>query len=391
MGFFSGRVTALKYRVIGSAPTIFAEEHLDNLSNNQAGKGKIASPDGIEVGWTAGDHILDTDFTPGKNIINDMLFFGIRIDSDKLPNDLLKAYYHTDLRALSRNNPSGIPSGKQKREAKESARDRLQLEARDGRYKRRKIIEMVWDRLANEIYYGTTALTHADQMVTLFHKTFGLDLEPISAGVKAFMFAEANQRSRNVEDAQPSSFVPGLTPNDIAWILDETSRDYLGNEFILWLWYTVDQIEDTIKVFDQSEISIMLARTLTLECPRGQTGSETIKSEGPTRLPEARRAIQAGKWPRKIGLTLARQDQIYEFTLNAETLAISGAKLPAPTETQEALRLQERADSIRHLLETLDLLFHQFGEIRFSSEWPKELVRMQKWLMREDHRLGASA
>ena len=69
----------------------------------------------------------------------------------------------------------------------------------------------------------------------------------------------------------------------------------------------------------------MLARTLTLECPRGQTGKETIPSDGPTRLPEARRAIQAGKLPRKAGLILVRHDNQYELTLQAETLAVSGA------------------------------------------------------------------
>ena len=68
----------------------------------------------------------------------------------------------------------------------------------------------------------------------------------------------------------------------------------------------------------------MLARTLTLECPRGQTGSESITSDGPTRLPEARRAIQAGKLPRKAGLTLVRHEQQYELTLQAETLAVGG-------------------------------------------------------------------
>src|SRR5207253_5847316 len=89
---------------------------------------------------------------------------------------------------------------------------------------------------------------------------------------------------------------------------------------------------DTIKAADDSEITILLSRTLTLECPRGQTGHETITSEGPTRLPEARRAIQAGKLPRKVGVTLVRHDQQYDLTLQAETLAVGSAKMPAPEE-----------------------------------------------------------
>ena len=38
------------------------------------------------------------------------------------------------------------------------------------------------------------------------------------------------------------------------------------------------------------------------------------------------------------------------------------------------------------LIETLDLIFDAFGQVRFSGEWPKELAKMQKWLSREEKR-----
>src|ERR1700694_394993 len=122
----------------------------------------------------------------------------------------------------------------------------------------------------------------------------------------------------------------------------------------------------------------MLARTLVLECPRGQSGSETIRSEAPTKLPEARRAIQAGKLPRQAGMILVRHDQQYEFTLQAETLAVSGAKLPADEEGEERVRLEERVGQLRHLIETVDLLYGTFLKRRLGTDWPKELVRMQQ-------------
>jgi hypothetical protein len=96
------------------------------------------------------------------------------------------------------------------------------------------------------------------------------------------------------------------------------------------------------------------------------------------------RAIQAGKLPRKAGLTLVRHDRQYEVTLQAETLAVSGARLPAPEEAEERARLEERVTLLRHLIETLDLLYDSFGKVRFGENWPKELARMQKWLQREE-------
>jgi hypothetical protein len=121
-----------------------------------------------------------------------------------------------------------------------------------------------------------------------------------------------------------------------------------------------------------------------LECPRGQTGRQSISSDGPTRLPEARRAIQSGKLPRKVGLTIVRHDHQYELTLQAETLAVSGARLPAPEASDERARLEERITQLRHLLETLDLLYDVFNAKRAGDQWSKELSKMQKWLAREE-------
>ena len=388
MGFFSGRVTFLRFKVNGRAPKLFGEEHLDRLADRQAGRQRIASADGVETGWTAGEHVLDTDFQLAKNIINDTLAFDLRVDVDKIPADLLRAYYAVELKALTKNNPSGFPSARQKREAKETARDRLEQEAKDGRYRKRRCYPVLWDRLSNEVLFGATSITQVDRLCSLFEQTFGVEIDCVTAGRRAYHLAEVNASTRMVDDSAPSAFVPGVTPADVAWIADESSRDFIGNEFLLWLWYHTDAESDTVKLADDSEVSIMLARTLTLECPRGQTGHETITSEGPTRLPETRRAIQAGKLPRKVGLTLVRHSEQYELTLHAETLAVSGGKLPPPDEsiTEPRAKLDERANQLRNLVETLDLLYDAFGQKRFGKEWETELLGIQKWLKREDRR-----
>jgi hypothetical protein len=383
MGFLSGRATFARYRVAGRAPRMFTEDHLARLAEHAAGRQRMITSDGVEAGWSAGEHILDTQFDLAKNIVNDFLCFSLRIDTVKLPTDLLRAYYAIDLAALAKHNPSGQPSARQKREAKESARDRLEQEAKDGRYTKRKAIEVVWDRKSNELLFGTTSVSNIDRLMVHFKNTFGHGIEAVTAGNRAYALAELHNRTRNVDDASPSPFIPGLSPTDVAWILDEASRDFIGNEFLLWLWYQCDDESADFKLLDGSVATVFLARTLTLECPRGQTGYETITHEGPTRLPEAMRAIQSGKMPRKCGLTVVRHDVQYEFTLHAESLAVSGAKIPVPEDEDDRARLEARAQQIRDLIETLDLLFDAFGQVRFSSEWAKELAKMQRWLGRE--------
>jgi hypothetical protein len=385
MPFFTGGATFARFKVLGPAPRAWTPEHIDLLSQHAAGKRRMLSGDGVEAGWTAGRHVLDTDFTWEKQVVNDLLYFGLRLDSMKLPADLLKAYYEIDLAALAKNNPSGFASAKQKREARESARDRLEEEAKDGRHTKRKVTEVVWDRLSNEVWFGTASASNIDRLIVLFKDTFGLGFEAVTAGRRAYALSELDERTRAVDDLMPAAF-PGRGSTEVTWIPDDADRSWLGNEFILWLWFQCNDDESTFKLRDGSEATVMIARSLYLECPRGMTGSDTIKHEGPTSLPEAMRAIQAGKLPRKCGLTVVRHGVQYGFTLHAETLAVGSAKIPAPEEEEPRSRLEARAQQLRDLTESIDLLYDAFLRVRLSPEWVGQLSRMQRWLSREERR-----
>lgn len=391
MGFFSGRVSYLRFKVEGASPGLFGDEHLERLAALRVGKARVASADGVEAGWTAGEHLLDTDFDLAKNVVNDTLQFALRVDANKLPADLMRAYTAIELQALASKNPSGLPSSRQKREARETARIRIEEEAKDGRFLKRKTYPVLWDSQSNELLLGATSVTVLDRLHALFQHTFGVGFEVLTAGTLAYRLAESRSQTRGIDDAQPSAFVPG-SASDVAWMLDDSSRDFLGNEFLLWLWHYLENEDDTLLLSDKSEATVMMANTLALECPRGVTGRESITHESPTRLPESRRAIQSGKLPRKCGLIVVRHDTQYELAINAETLAVTGAKLPAPESGDDRARLEERVTQLRHLVETLDLLYDAFGNVRASGEWTKELAKMQTWLAREERgRMSATA
>lgn len=405
MGFLKGAATFLRFKVNGPKPAAFGEDHLARLADHATPR--IAAADGVEAGWGAGGHVLDRDFALAKNVFPDHLHWEFRAEADRLPADRLKAFYEIELKALAANNPSGFASGRQKREAREAARERLEQEAKDGRYRKTTLVPVVWDRAANEVLFGATAPTHVERFAALFGQTFTADLfqtghfagglMALTAGVQSRLLAEhalarfLGEQAGMVADPTPAPFVPG-GGTDVAWIADEASRDFLGNEFLLWLWFHTECESDAVKLADGSEAVVMVARYLALECPRGVTGREAFAHEGPTRLPEVKRAAQAGKLPRKAGLTVVRHDQQYEFALHAETFGVSGLKLPPPPEgvTDARAREEDRLGAVREFCETLDLLYAAFLSRRLTAAWAEDLARVQRWLAKPEARRGAA-
>ncbi len=390
MGFFGSRISFARFRPTGTRPPAFGEDSLANLEKHKIGNGRaaVASADGIDSGWIAGDHILDRKFDLAKNIVSDTLQWALRIDAFKIPSDLLRAYTAEELEGVAASNPSGQISNRQRREAKERAKERLEEEARDGRFVKRKGFGLLWDLPSGEVLVSGAGAPALDRLFPLFEETFGTGLEALGAGRQAYFLAETRNLTRAIDDATPCSFVPGKSTDRLNWAPDDTSRDFLGNEYLTWLWFILDERGDSLALQDESQVAILAVRTLTLECPMGETGKETISSDAPTRLPEARRALQSGKLPRKMGFIISRHDQQYEFTLSAETLAVSGLKLPAPEGENERVRDEERIGFLRDFLETLDLMFDAFVAVRAGDGWEAELGLMRQWLTRREKPAG---
>jgi hypothetical protein len=382
MGFLSGRITYVRYRVSEPSPLPFGEEILEQVQLHTLGRHGGPDPtDGVAVGWSGGDHVLDLNIDLAKNVINDALHLAIRVDTDRIPAALLRAYTQIETEARAQLNPSGHATKAQRQEAKEAARIRAEAEAADGRFRRLAHYPILWDGQTNILYAGTTSGTVLERLQTLFRETFDRTLEPITAGSLAYAQAETRGQERSVEDFGPVGFSGDATYSSVAWTdADASNRDFWGNEFLLWLWHTLQADGDTLVLPDRSEVAVMMAKTLLLDCPRGETGRDALTDQGPTRLPEAFRALQAGKLPRKAGLVIVRHGAEYELTLQAETLAISGANLPKPDGVTGREAQLARIDSLRHLVETLDLLYDAYGRRRTGMEWPENLRRIRRWL-----------
>ena len=349
-----GNATCTRFKAEKRTP---AEEDIARLADNDFDRTQVATADGVTTGWCGGDHELDSAFAYEKNVRANYLHFAFRVSQDKLPAARLKALYHVHLKALCEQNPSGQPTARQKKEAKELAREEVENEAKDGRYRKHTVIPVVWAGDTGEVWYGASAATHTGRFQELFKETFGVELTPLTAGA---LFGE---------EVEP------MTEDAPAWCPEGT--DWVGNEFGLWLlWRTANSDAEI------GGVTAMNGRTLCLACPNAQTGHEVFTHEKPVSLPEVVRALQAGKLPRKMGLEVACGGDIFSLVLQLESWTVTGGKLVNHEDDAKDVIQRElnRLEAVTRLLTVSDVLMGEFKTERVGDGWNKVWGDIKHWL-----------
>lgn len=386
MGFLSGPITFECFRISGSEVRQFGPQHVKALEKFAIGQIEKSSTEEADVGFLAGQHLFDRDFDLEKNVIGDALHAAVRIDTNQIPAAIRKAWMQIELATVAADNPSGRPTKAQRQEAREAVEARCEEEAQSGKFRRMQQFPVLWDASEGLLYIGGTSTTGCDACCDLFTRAFELDLGKLSAGRRAAEWAAEAKQRKALEGAMPCDFHASDLPTVVAWWNGEAGNfDFLGNEFLLWLWWRWETQSDTITLPDDSEVTGMLTRTLSLQCPRDESGKETITADAPVRLPEAAQAIRSGKLPRKSGLMLVRHGVQYELVLQAETFTVSGAKIHTEDkdETEGREALEDRIERLRGLNETLDQLFRAFCQQRIGKNWSGELEQMRRWLKKD--------
>jgi len=382
MAFLSGSLGFERFTISGFESSQFEQEHLDAMAELAGGKNESVAEENVLVGFLAGEHLFDHDFSLEKNVINEALHCGVRVDTNTIPSAIKKAWMQMELAALSKENSSGRPTKAQRQEAKEAVEQRCSVEAASGKYRKMAQFPLLWDLRLSTLYFGGSGATASGHAAELLQRAFEVELTRVSAGTIAHQWALANDQQAAYDELLPANFLPQQPQGEIAWANQHRQEpDYLGNEFMMWLWWKLENVTDTIELADGSEVTAMLTKTLSLECPYGESGKETISSESPVKLPEALQAIRSGKLPRKTGMTLVRNGQQVDLVLQAESFAIGGAKIHTdPNNDLDENQLEDRIESIRTLCETVDMLFHSFCHTRIGGAWGNELESIRRWL-----------
>lgn len=384
MGFASGSISFRRFAVVGQAPASVDQDMLELLETHALRERDLGVPEEEEYGWSGGRHVLDASFSFENNVYADALLFGLRVDTNKVPGDLKKAYAFVEEESVAKNNPSGFISKLQKRDVKDVVRRRVDEDLRSGKFKKSKLTPILWDLTSQTLLCNASGSTQ-EKLLEIFERTFDLKLMPISAGSLALRMLEPKGRRRDYEDARPTRFVQGPEGEgqlpEYPWVMKGPEpKDFMGNEFALWLWHHAEARDSTIQT-SNGDATVMFDRSLDLDCAFGQTGRDSLRGDGVTRMPEARDAMRSGKVPRRAGTIVDANGQQFNLTFGAEGFSIGSLKLPEVEEAENPRVLfEERIGMLREFCKTLDALFEAFLKVRTGGSWESQANAIRKWI-----------
>jgi hypothetical protein len=198
----------------------------------------------------------------------------------------------------------------------------------------------------------------------------------LSAGTVALRTLEAAGQRRTYEDLKPTRFVPGPAGDgqvaEYPWVAKSSEKaDFLGNEFLLWLWWQAETTQNDYVMIDQR---------IDLDCAFGESGRDVLRGVSVGQMPEAKKALQAGKVPRTSHLLACSAEQ-YSFTLVAELLSVAGLTLPN-IENADTPRtfFEERIDQLRGFAAGLDAIYQKFLKARTGGHWETTVAEIRNWI-----------
>jgi hypothetical protein len=160
---------------------------------------------------------------------------------------------------------------------------------------------------------------------------------------------------------------------------------FLGNEFLTWLWYTLENRSAQLLEIDTDLSTLEIGNRMVLENRRSE-GLETITIKGDDAgLEEGLLALKKGALVTEMNLIYRSGDNTWQFNLKGESLNISSFKTPetAVTQTKEDIEgaVLEKIFLYEKVILFIEGAFRHFVRLRISEDWEKKMItQMKQWI-----------
>ncbi len=159
--------------------------------------------------------------------------------------------------------------------------------------------------------------------------------------------------------------------------------EFLGREFLLWLWYNSELKGGTYEI-DGQEVELWVDKKIVLRHDDDE-GSEKITCSGDNpHLKEARFALSENKQVTESRLKLKIEDNEYTFSLDSEWLNLKAFKTPKVVQDVDDDPdgiFYEKMFLIEQAVSAVDSIFTRYVGLRTSPEWEKtEKPALVNWI-----------
>lgn len=337
-------------------------EHLAELQTRRFRSIERAASEEVSFGWvTPGDPTGDSfdleDIAAGGSF-----WLRFRVDAKKFPASKMQMEVANAERLRGQR-----LSARQRRELK----DHLHEQLLPTMLPRTQFVDVLVLGSLNRALLFATSKAARETFAKLVHESFGFVVNRCTSGFVAL---------ENVDEAgklMPTAW-PGRGPKQLEL---PGIQDFLGCEFLLWLWHGWETFGGTFSVVGVGEVGIAIDDRVEFSAASDET-SLVLRHGLTARAAEARAALRAGRVPTKARLLIAEGSRQWTATIDGASLALTSVRGPDDSEECESSEdiTADRASNWVALNMIVEQLFLRFVAIRSSDDWKKRAAEIGAWM-----------
>lgn len=159
---------------------------------------------------------------------------------------------------------------------------------------------------------------------------------------------------------------------------------FLGNEFLTWIWFLIENDDATIAQCGEDTAELLVGNRMVL-INRWANGMETITIKGDAAgLEEGLLALSKGALVTEINLIFKSASLQWQFSIKGESLNFSSFKLPETGAVEQPEEMEGLILDKLYLYEKpfqfIDVLYRKFISLRLSDKWQETQLHMRKWI-----------
>ena len=358
MGFESGVVSLTMYYLPNGLP----QDYVDRFAARALPPVDTLGSEAIH-GWVTGRHLLDSNINEETAHVANRPRLTLAKAERKIPDALLRA--HTRMEELSALTADGreFLDRKTRSEIRGQVTERLlptMPPTLTG-------IPIAYIPSSRVLYAGATSDKQIDALTLALREALGVDPVPVTPETAAL-----KRSNITVRNLPATSFSPECD--------DELAGGTPGCDFLTWLWFFFEERGGMLGGGETS-YAVMIEGPLVFYMEGSGAHLTVLRDGAPLVASEAKAALLGGKKLRRARVTLARGEESWTATVDADTFVFRGVKLPKGEALDAVSRFEERMMSLERMREGFLTFYDRFVAERTNpATWSETRAAIHAWV-----------